>query len=320
MKHEPKHIYVRAGHRRSHWRQRTVALLTLAVVMGGLWLGFGKGDGSRRTKTLRIRFGDQVVAVGRVDRLKKSPARLSRWLKRVPTTRKKRGGSATVILKTDYARLRRAAKRALQQGGGELRTPLRPVSATVRLPILKQAFRNNCETAALSMLLMARNVRVSQSRLQGELPTSGPLDPRPGAGSGLPVWGDPQRGFVGRVNGGGLDGGYGVYDRPIRALARRRGVSLRSLSQTRPERIYRRLLSGHPIMVWVGLSDGPYQTWRTPDGSRITGNFGEHTVVLTGIQHGELQVNDPLKGQRTVWTRGHFEELWTRLGRRALST
>jgi hypothetical protein len=37
-------------------------------------------------------------------------------------------------------------------------------------------------------------------------------------------------------------------------------------------------------MAWVGLSEGPYRRWRTPQGKTIGVNFGEHTVVLTGIR------------------------------------
>ncbi|MGI8440956.1 MAG: hypothetical protein ACR2NV_12345, partial [Thermoleophilaceae bacterium] len=72
-------------------------------------------------------------------------------------------------------------------------------------------------------------------------------------------------------------------------------------------------------MVWVGLTDGPYKTWRTPRGDRVTGNFGEHTVVLTGLRGDTLELNDPLVGRRTTWTRDEFEQMWQRLGRRAIS-
>lgn len=51
----------------------------------------------------------------------------------------------------------------------------------------------------------------------------------------------------------------------------------------------------------------------------MTGNFGEHTVVLTGIDEDSLEVNDPLSGQRLTWTRSEFEVMWQRLGRQALS-
>jgi uncharacterized protein YvpB len=197
--------------------------------------------------------------------------------------------------------------------------PSRGSTASVRLPLVKQALRNNCETAALSMLLAARGVHIGQLALQRALPRSGPLDPIFHASGGLPIWGDPDRGFVGRANGGGASGGYGVYPPPIRALAAGYGVELINLSGHSSEAIYRRLSAGHPVMVWVGLSNGPYKVWRTPQGKRVRANFGEHTIVLTRLSGGRITLNDPLSGRRTSWTRASFERMWLRLGRRALS-
>ncbi|MCA1706994.1 MAG: C39 family peptidase, partial [Actinobacteria bacterium] len=138
-----------------------------------------------------------------------------------------------------------------------------------------------------------------------------------GGGASL-VWGDPDRGFVGRPDGGGPAGGYGVYERPVSALARRHGARPARLRGARPADVYAQLLAGRPVMTWVGLSDGPYRTWRTREGRRVTGNFGEHTVVLTGLRGNNLAVNDPLDGRRKTWSKGQFELMWRRLGRRAL--
>lgn len=193
-----------------------------------------------------------------------------------------------------------------------------PARGAGGVPLIRQALRNNCETAALSMLLAARGVRVNQLTLQRTLAKNGPADPRLGS-NGLLVWGDPDRGFVGRAAGGGTHGGYGVYTAPIKALAARYGVRLRSLNRRLSSAIYGRLRQGRPVMVWVGLSAGPYLRWRTPAGKTIVGNFGEHTVVLTAIHGDMLSLNDPLSGRRLVWTQKVFETMWARLGFRALS-
>lgn len=186
------------------------------------------------------------------------------------------------------------------------------------LPIVKQALRNNCETAALSMLLVARGVHVSQLILQRELPRSGPLDPLRLRDGSL-KWGDPDQGFVGRAAGGGTYGGYGVYTAPIKALAARHGVALTTLNRRDPSLIYKSLAAGRPVMVWVGLSNGPYLRWRTPEGKWIVANFGEHTVVLSALSGQNLLVDDPLSGRRLTWSRTAFEAMWARLGSRALA-
>lgn len=198
---------------------------------------------------------------------------------------------------------------------GAARSPLTRLRA---VPVVRQRLRNNCETAALSMILAARGIRRDQLGLQGELTRSGPLDPVPGAAGGLATWGDPDRGFVGRAEGGGAWGGYGVYQGPVRRLAARYGVRLVDLSRTRPAVIYRRLAAGRPVLAWIGLSAGPYRRWRTPSGREIGVNLGEHTVVLTGLSGSGVALNDPLVGVKRVWTRAEFEWRWSLLGRRAL--
>lgn len=192
-------------------------------------------------------------------------------------------------------------------------------TASAAVPLVKQALRNNCETAALSMLLAWRSVRVDQLTLQRNLVRSGPLDPKPSPLGGLPTWGNPDKGFVGRAEGGGAAGGFGVYQGPVRRLAARYGIRLVDLSRSDPVALYRRLARGIPVLVWIGLSEGPYRRWLTPTGRLIVANMGEHAIVLTGRRDGLLVANDPLYGVRTTFSHARFEELWSRLGRRALS-
>lgn len=254
--------------------------------------------------------------VARVARL--SPAQLDAWLGAVPVGRELRRGRATIELKTDRAQLAADVVRAASAGGGHVTVPERAIASRISLDPVAQALRNNCETAALQMLLAANGVRAPQLGLQRALLRSGPLDPVRRQGQ-LPLWGDPDLGFVGRADGTGTDGGFGVYEAPIMALALRRGVPLQRLSGTDPRVVYRALLQGRPVMAWVGLSAGPLRSWRTPSGRTIRVNFGEHTVVLTGLAGNSITLNDPLSGKALVWTRADFETLWTTLGRRAVA-
>jgi len=185
------------------------------------------------------------------------------------------------------------------------------------VPLFKQVFRNNCETASLSMLLAAAGIRVDQRKLQRQLPRSGPLDPIVSP-NGTWIWGAPDEGFVGRVEGGGSAGGFGVYQGPIRRLAARYGVRLVDLSRSDVGTVVSRLRQGRPVMSWIGLSEGPYRRWRTPNGRPISVNFGEHAVVLTGISNGMILVNDPLSGRRLQWSVDEYAAKWRLLGQRAL--
>lgn len=183
---------------------------------------------------------------------------------------------------------------------------------------MAQALPNNCETAALQVLLATLGVHADQLELQRDVVRSGPLDP---AGSGpRRTWGDPELGYVGRADGTGPAGGFGVYQRPIQQLAATRGVELEDLTGSSTDAIYARVLEGRAVMVWVGLADGPYGSWTSPDGKRIQVNFNEHTVVVDGVNpDGSLDVVNVLQGTRETWTRALFDERFARLGRRALA-
>lgn len=206
---------------------------------------------------------------------------------------------------------------ALGSDGGRVQAVRTARSARIVAPVVRQFQRNACEAAALHILLATTGARVSQQELQAAFPRSGPLDP---VGTGPQrTWGDPDRGYVGRPEGGGTAGGFGIYPGPVAATARRYGRRLEDLTRTAPARIYARLLAGRAVIAWIGLSDGPYDAWRSPQGSPIQVNFGEHTIVLTGIQrNGDLRVVNPLNGTLERWSRTRFEAAWELLGRRAL--
>lgn len=195
--------------------------------------------------------------------------------------------------------------------------PQETVASRLDVPIIQQAYRNNCETAALSMLLSSAGVEQDQRVLQREITKAPPLDPETNA-EGQEVWGDPSQGFVGRYDGGGPAGGFGVFEQPVLELASRWADPL-SLSGQAPQAIYHRLLAGHAVMTWIGLSDGPYESWQSPEGNKVTVNFGEHTVLLTGLARNRIFVNDPIDGLKKIWSKEEFEAKWALLDQRAIS-
>lgn len=190
----------------------------------------------------------------------------------------------------------------------------RPVHA----PVVAQLLHNDCEATALYVLLASVGVRVDQRELQREMPRSGPLDPV--VRGGRMVWGDPELGFVGRADGGGSAGGFGVYQRPVAAVAARHGRRLVDLTGHPAAVVYQHVRYGHAVMAWIALSSGPYGAWQSPQGRAIHVNFGEHTVVLTAIGDTTVTFINPLSGTRDTWSRALFESRWRALGRRALAT
>ena len=313
MSQPPRGTSSEIGRRR---RKRALGAVAILFIPAGVWVVAGANSSA---PAIRVTAGDRTLLQDDPERLRElSPRQLRDWLSAVPPARRVRARFSTVLRETDYAVLGERVQKALSSGGS-VEVPTLPVWSSSRLPVVKQALRNNCETAALSMLLAAHGKQAGQLDLQRSLARNGPLDPAPVGADGLPTWGDPDLGYVGRPEGGGEAGGYGVYEPPIEALAQRHGVRLTRLSRRDPGTVYAHVLSGRPVMAWVGLSDGPYRSWRTLEGKKVTGNLGEHTVVLTGLRDGRLAVNDPLSGNRLTWSRAQFELMWRRLGSRALA-
>ena len=320
MTERPRAIYPPTRGRTPRRPRTALNLLAVAALAIGIWLVARDGDGQEPPDpAVALMLGDTVVLrVAREKVESASDEELRARLRQIPPGRRETRSRAVVTFETDYAATASTLRRVAREGANTVAVAERAVASSMSLPVVKQRLRNNCETAALSMLLLARGRQGDQMELQRQLPRSGPLDPQTGRDGSL-VWGDPSEGYVGRPEGGGTSGGYGVYEKPIAALARRHGLTVTDLSRGPALRVYDAVRSGRPVMVWIGLSEGPVETWQTPAGKSVTGNFGEHTVVLTGIKGDQLAVNDPLSGRRLTWSKPQFEVMWKRLGTRALA-
>lgn len=305
-------------------RRRSLARPLLGVAaIAGIW-GAGTVVGDQGASTsdrppapppLRILAGEKVVAQLATPTTEQ---RLRAELRRkLPTAATLLRGRARIMVRYPRQATVDAAS-TLLIGGGDVQAFADPYAARLPAPAVRQAQRNTCESAALHILLATLGTDVSQGRLQAALPVSG--GPDPVARDGKQIWGDPDKGYVGRPAGGGIAGGFGAYPSPVRKAAAKFDVKLQDLTGEGPAAIYRRLLSGRAVMTWIGLSDGPYARWTSPQGKAIRVNFGEHTVVLHGIdESGRLEVSNPLQGTRERWSKGKFEVLFKRLGQRAVA-
>lgn len=285
-------------------------LLSIATVVGGC------GSSGSTTTRHRVQHPRSlaVYAAGKsLDTIHAGQRRL-----RVPARIEVRRGRARINDAIPPARARRTVRRALAADATRVDLPVVPLWSRIALRPVHQVLHNDCEAASLSMLLAAAGIHAGQLELQARLPRSGPLDPEPVAGSRLFRWGDPERGFVGRPSGGGTEGGFGVYEPPIRALAARYGVHLADLRGRSVRAVRAAVLAGHPVLAWVGLAAGPYLSWLTPPEREITVNLNEHAIVLVGAGRGYVLVNNPLTGVRERWSDELFSYRWKLLGRRAL--
>ncbi len=97
------------------------------------------------------------------------------------------------------------------------------------------------------------------------------------------IWGDPEKGFVGDINGSIFyRTGFGVYEKPILDLALnyRTAAIIKNADLTK---VLKEVLSGNPVIVWgLLLRKGPV-FWRTNLGKVIGARPGEHARVLIGF-------------------------------------
>lgn len=184
------------------------------------------------------------------------------------------------------------------------------------VPFHRQEHALSCEIATLKMVLNYHGQVVSEGELLKDLP----FDTADSRSSGN-IWGDPDRGFVGNIDGKVPHGGYGVYEDPIVNLALQYRDA-RKLENATLFDVLTEVAGGNPVIVWGFLASGKDISWRTKEGKYIKAVFGEHTRVITGFSGTPenpktITLLDPIYGKIRMSAKG-FEGNWARLGNKAV--
>ncbi len=152
------------------------------------------------------------------------------------------------------------------------------------VPWYHQQYRLSCEAATLRMAHNYHNPGAisSDARILRVIGVDKRL-PRGGR------WGNPNKVFVGYVNGRMMKSGYGVHYGPVARAASYFDRCRPSLKLHRASRqtIARHVSNGFPVIVW-GAHRGPTGIkrvrWRAWDGQSITAYSVEHTWVVIGFR------------------------------------
>ncbi len=182
------------------------------------------------------------------------------------------------------------------------------------VPFHKQEHSLSCEVAALKMALSAIGVEVSESELIQNLV----FDQTPKKSG---IWGDPDQGFVGLIDGRMPQTGYGVYAGPIAQLASSwRPATVLDIKT--PEALAAHLLQGRPIVIWGYYGRGQKLSWATPEGKTVKAVNGEHTRTVIGFTGNASEPEgfyliDPLFGPM-YWTTNKLVKNWDALDRMAV--
>ena len=175
----------------------------------------------------------------------------------------------------------------------------------LNVPFFKQQKKLSCEISTLRMSLALFGIQVTELDLEKDLVFSTKERPKNG------VWGDPNLGFVGDINGYQSAknlSGYGVYWNPLTKLAQKYRPNSYAFENGSIDMIVRELFLGNPIIAW-GINDisQPIKElkWKTPEGKDILAYERQHTWVIKGftgtLKHPEsFIVLNPLSGEHTV--------------------
>lgn len=214
-------------------------------------------------------------------------------------------------------RLQRAVKTvSYRLGASDTKVASRALTVRLNVPYHRQEHALSCEVAALQMVLNYAGVPVTESELILRLPFA-TREPR-GRDN---IWGDPDVGFVGAIDGISPQTGYGVYEPPLVWLAQQYRPARAVVNATLRD-VLTAVLAQRPVIVWGTLASGQDVSWRTPEGKPVKAIFGEHTRVVIGFS-GTVEnptaivLHDPIYGTISM-TRKKFEADWALLGNKAV--
>lgn len=179
----------------------------------------------------------------------------------------------------------------------------------IDIPVDWQDYPLSCEAASLKMAMHSKGVNVSEDQIMEKIG----YDATPHMGN---FWGDPDKGFVGSINGEICDTGYGVYWEPV-AKAGNNWRNSEAFSNWTLEQLTKELELGNPVVFW-GILPGRELTdcswWNAKTGKRVKAFKQTHVRVAVGFigepeNPSKIIINDPLSG-RLYWNTQDFLDNW----------
>lgn len=178
----------------------------------------------------------------------------------------------------------------------------------IDVPFKKQENRLTCEVSALRMALNFLGNNVTEEELIGGLSFSSPA-----LRTAENVWGDPEEGFVGDVNGSVHFGtGYGVYAAPISKLADQY-ADAEVMESPNLEDILEEVEDGNPVIAWGIISNRNFMFWYSEQERIISAYPGEHARVVIGYVGNrkspyKIILMDPLYGKISLPTQRFIDD------------
>jgi uncharacterized protein YvpB len=183
------------------------------------------------------------------------------------------------------------------------------------VPLIKQKRPLSCEAAALTSALNYFGVEITEESIIDRMP----FDKTEKTNS---VWGDPDLGFVGDIDGTSIKSGYGIYWKPLAKLSSQWknadwfiNGSVKDLTD--------QIKKKRPVLVWISaLQNAEIVFWRTSSGKIVKALQDQHVIVIIGYEgSAELPIGfyvmDPDKGMNFM-DYSDFISRWDRFQRPAV--
>ena len=139
-----------------------------------------------------------------------------------------------------------------------------------------QKYSLSCEAAALKSALSFYDISVTEDQIIQKIP----FDKTPKSQG---IWGDPNVGFVGAIDGIGMETGYGIHWKPMAKVARNWKPTTIIEYSSLTELAFS-ILNNRPVILWVYNGEAPQTTWSTPAGKKIYAVESQHAVVVHGFE------------------------------------
>lgn len=162
----------------------------------------------------------------------------------------------------------------------------RQQNVALNVPAYHQAHMYSCEISALRSALAFWKINKTESEIINVVGT----DSTPWSGtwseSGA-VWGDPESGIVGDLDGkaNSIGWGYGTHWQPIAKAINSFGRTAETKSNWSVQGIAQEIANGNPVIIWWvnGVWPSYEVNWKTPGGKSIRAVNGMHVQVVKGF-------------------------------------
>lgn len=192
-------------------------------------------------------------------------------------------------------------------------TPLGGIKLDV--PLVKQKRPLSCEAAALTSALNYFGIDITEEKIIDQMPFDKTIKSND-------VWGDPDTGFVGDIDGRSIESGYGIYWRAIAKLSSDWKKADWLINGTVRD-ITNQIKQRRPVLVWISaLPNANIIFWKTSSGKIVRALQDQHVIVVSGYEGSSdlplgFHVMDPDEGMRFM-NYDDFIARWDRFERPAV--